>query len=107
MRGAYAAPRFRSERKEIWSAFQPKSDIPLDRALTRSMTTAERTRDLARGNRHFVRVFHMEVVSRYRCALHPPLVAITSGLSLRRFRPAQARSLRKLARSPQCFRVAS
>ena len=63
-------PRFRSEGKEIWSAFQPKSDIPMDHALSRSMTTVERMRDLVRGNRHFVRVFHMGVVSRYRCALH-------------------------------------
>src|SRR6266853_489021 len=73
-------PRFRSEGKEIWLAFQPKSDISMDRVLSRSMTTVERTRDLPRANCHFVRVFHMALVARCRCALHPPLVVITSGL---------------------------
>ena len=76
-------PRFRFEGKEIWLAFQPKSDISMDRALSRSMTTVERMRDLTHGNRHFVRVFHMAVLRRSRCALHSPLVAITSGLFVR------------------------
>ena len=74
---------FALERRKSARLSNQQVPLPSNREVSRLMTTDERTRDLTRANCHFVRVFHMALVARCRCALHPPLVAITSGLSLR------------------------